>query len=68
MNKAKLTTILLYLRNALNYIEAAAMTAKGAANVGDLPERLASLQSHASADLTFVEDLRGPLGKPPTAS
>ena len=67
MTKAQLTTILLYLRNACNYIEGALLTAKAASHA-DLQTRLSSLCSHTQTELSHVEELRGPLDKNPSST
>jgi hypothetical protein len=60
LNKGKLTTILLYLRNAHAYIEAALLTARST-NDGDTQARLDDLRQRTQAEVTHIEDLRGAL-------
>ena len=67
MNKSKLTTILLYLRNALNYVEAAHLTAKSTKDT-DVQARLDDLRQRTQAETTYIEDLRGALDTPPAAT
>ena len=67
MNKGKLTTILLYLRNALNYAEAALLTAKSTSDA-DIQSRLDGLRQHTQLEVTYIEDMRSALdGTPPTS-
>ena len=67
MNKAQLTTILIYLRNAHNYIQAAFLTAKGSEDNG-VQARLSDLHQRAQIEITHIEQLRGaPGGEPPSA-
>ena len=67
MNKGKLTTILLYLRNAHAYVEAAYHTATSTKD-GDTQARLNDLRQRTQAELTYIEDLRGVFDSPPKAS
>ena len=67
MNKGKLTTILLYLRNALNYVEAALLTAKSTSDA-DTQARLDGLRQHTQLEVTHIEDMRGALDGTPPAS
>jgi hypothetical protein len=64
VTKAQLTTILLYLRNACNYIEGALLTAK-TANHADLQNRLSNLTRQTQTEITHIEDLRGAPGSTP---
>ena len=58
---------MLYLRNALNYVEAALLTGNPAAT--PTPQaRLDGLRQHTQLEVTHIEDLRGALdGTPPTS-
>ena len=60
MNKGKLTTIVLYLRNALSYVEAALLTAKPTSDA-DTQARLADLRQRTQAEVAHIEELRGAL-------
>ena len=67
MTKAQLTTILLYLRNAHNYIQAAFLTAKGSEDTG-VQARLSDLHQRAQIELSHIEQLRSAVdGEPPSA-
>ena len=65
--KGKLTTILLYLRNALNYVEAALLTAKSTSDA-DPQARLDSLRQHTRLEVTHIEDMRGAFDSTPPSS
>ncbi len=67
MTKGKLTTILLYLRNAHAYIEAALLTARSTKD-GDTQARLDDLRQRTQAEVTHIEDLRVALDNPPPSS
>ena len=67
LNKAKLTTILLYLRNAHNYVEAALHTARSTKDT-EVQTRLGDLRQRTQAEVTHIEDLRGALDSTPPAA
>ena len=66
MTKAQLTTILLYLRNAHNHVQAAFLTAKASDDTG-VQARLSDLRQRAQIEVSHIEQLRGALdGEPPS--
>jgi len=67
LHKGKLTTIMLYLRNALNYVEAALLTAKSTSDA-DTQARLDGLRQHTKLEVTHIEDMRGALDDTPPTS
>ena len=60
MTRAKLTTILRYLKNAAALIDSAHLTAEKAKGE-DIAKRLAALSRTTSAEITHIKDVRASL-------